>query len=90
MATYTPIRSDGLPRLRRRSSCSFDCANTVALVDWLLQHGYQSIRTRSNFEYARMQQGGALIVCYISGSVVVQGANAAAALQLLHELEVHA
>jgi ribonuclease HIII len=35
-----------------------------------------------------MQQGGALLVLYVSGSVVVQGANADAALQLLTDLEV--
>ncbi len=85
---YHPIPSSGILHLWRRSTCSFDCANTLGLVAWLQQHGYRALPTRPTLEYARMQQGGALLVLYVSGSVVVQGANADAALQLLTDLEV--
>ncbi len=87
-ATYHPIVHTGTIRLRRRSSCSWDCCNVPALVDWLQERGYRPIPTRSGLEYARMQQGGALVVIYQSGSVVCQGENARAAVQLLQPLLV--
>ncbi len=90
MATYHPIAHTSTIRLRRRSSCSWDCCNVPALVDWLQERGYRPIPTRSGLEYARMQQGGALIVIFQSRSTIAQGANAQAALQVLGELEVPA
>jgi hypothetical protein len=88
VATYHPIPSSGTLTLRRRSSCSFDCSDVPALVDWLAQYGYQPTSIRSQYEYARLRRGHELVVVYQSGAIVCQGDGAATAIELLSELEV--
>ncbi len=90
MATYHPIPQSGTLTLRRRTSCSFDCSDIPALVDWLAERGYRPLAVRSQHEYTRMRRRNELIVLYQSGSILCQGDGVSTALALLGELEVPA
>lgn len=70
-------------RVERRSPHSFQADSPAAVVELLRQHGYTAINVRSPHEHARLVQGGALAVIYLSGSVVAQGADPQPLLALL-------
>lgn len=74
--------------LRRRSDCSFDCADIPGLARWLEARGLRLLPSRSLAEYGRITGRSAVVVLYNSGSVLCQGANPAAAVALLRQLEV--
>lgn len=74
--------------LRQQSACSFYCANIPGLAGWLEARGLHMLPSRSLAEYGRVQGRSAVVVLYNSGSVLCQGANPAAAVALLRQLEV--
>lgn len=76
------------PRLRRRSSCSFDCNDVPSLSQWLEAHGYTIHPTRTSIEYARLIKGRSLVILYHSGSVLCQGGTPEFTLELLAPLVV--
>lgn len=53
---------------------------------WLQARGYDAEPGHASYEHCRLMDGRALIVCYYSGSIVIQGPDTADALATLAAL----
>jgi len=68
------------------SGVSFETDTPLALARWLnAQHGYDAELPRSNKELARLWMKGSLVVCYHSGTALIQS-NPEPSISLLNSL----
>ena len=56
---------------------SYRTGDTLTLTDRLLAQGYRRVDVRSPHEFARLRRGASLIVVFVTGSILIQGGDAA-------------
>lgn len=70
----------------RSGSSSYYCAELAAICAWLIEQGYISESSHSQYEYLRLRKARSLLVVYQNGTILMQGADTATARQLFDSL----
>ncbi len=76
------------PTLTRSGPASYYCPEPAQISAWLVEQGYRSEDSRSQYEYLRLRKARSLIIVYHNGTVLLQGADVQRAHQLLASLVV--